>query len=210
MNYKIEEIFPIVQKITEKYTGKASTSVTYEKAQQLMGAIIYCIQEYETSLTEVDITHNADVEKAVIKTAIKSETITAEAAYQAGYQCVLDKAWRAKERYDNILTIFDSYGNICCYDTIIKGMPEFFLHYDAKFSPQDHILTLDYPLIGDVQGLQGIDLIYYYLESIWLEQKLLSLFPKTTVLECLRDYHADYKNLIINIGEVVICKLRKC
>lgn len=47
MQYKTEELIPIVAKLAEKYTAKESTSITYEKAQQLMGAVVYCIREYE-------------------------------------------------------------------------------------------------------------------------------------------------------------------
>ncbi len=38
MDYKIEELVPIVGRLAEKYTGFESTSVTYEKAEQLMEA----------------------------------------------------------------------------------------------------------------------------------------------------------------------------
>ena len=57
INYTMEEMIPIVAKLTEQYTGHESTSVTYETANQLMGAVIYCIREYETAsdLQEVEI-----------------------------------------------------------------------------------------------------------------------------------------------------------
>ena len=38
---------PIVAELADKYTGKESTSITYEKARQLMEAVLYCIHEYE-------------------------------------------------------------------------------------------------------------------------------------------------------------------
>ena len=37
MDYKMEELLPIVSELAQKYTGYESTSVTYEKAQMLMG-----------------------------------------------------------------------------------------------------------------------------------------------------------------------------
>ena len=43
MNYEMEELVPLVGKLEEKYTGHESTSITYEKAEQLMEAVIYCI-----------------------------------------------------------------------------------------------------------------------------------------------------------------------
>lgn len=45
MTYKMEELLPVVGKLAEKYTSFESTSVTYEKAEQLMGAVLYCIRE---------------------------------------------------------------------------------------------------------------------------------------------------------------------
>ena len=44
-DYTMEELLPVVAALTAKYTGNESTSVTYEKAEQLMGAVVYCIQE---------------------------------------------------------------------------------------------------------------------------------------------------------------------
>ncbi len=40
--------FPVVARLTKRYTGIESSSVTYEKANQLMGAVIYCIREIES------------------------------------------------------------------------------------------------------------------------------------------------------------------
>lgn len=45
MEYEIEELVPIVATLAEKYTSKESSSITYEKAQQLMEAVLYCIRE---------------------------------------------------------------------------------------------------------------------------------------------------------------------
>ena len=40
VNYEMEELVPIVGKLAEKYTAFESTSVSYEKAEQLMGAVL--------------------------------------------------------------------------------------------------------------------------------------------------------------------------
>ena len=44
MHYEMEELIPIVGRLAEKYTANESTSVTYEKAEQLMGAVLYCMR----------------------------------------------------------------------------------------------------------------------------------------------------------------------
>ena len=47
MNYEMEELLPVVGRLAEKYTSFENTSMTYEKAEQLMGAVLYCIREME-------------------------------------------------------------------------------------------------------------------------------------------------------------------
>ncbi len=42
--YDMNDLVPIVAMLTEKYTGNDSSSVTYEKANQLMEAVVYCIR----------------------------------------------------------------------------------------------------------------------------------------------------------------------
>ncbi len=43
---RMEELLPLMEELTKKYTSGESTSVTYEKAQELMEAVLYCIWEY--------------------------------------------------------------------------------------------------------------------------------------------------------------------
>ena len=50
MDYGMSELVPIVGKLAEKYTGHEHTSISYEKAEQLMEAVLYCICETEKML----------------------------------------------------------------------------------------------------------------------------------------------------------------
>jgi hypothetical protein len=45
MKYSQEELMPVVAKLAARYTSNESTSISYDKARQLMGAVIYCIKE---------------------------------------------------------------------------------------------------------------------------------------------------------------------
>lgn len=49
MDYQMEELLPIVSELAQKYAGYESTSITYEKAQSLMEAVLFCLNEYNTS-----------------------------------------------------------------------------------------------------------------------------------------------------------------
>lgn len=194
MEYSLEELLPIVKMLSEKYTGKESTSITYESAEQLMEAVLYCIAENEIEDGGLDSTEvrNPRAQKK------------AEEAYETGYQFVLKKVMQVKAVYEGFIGDFKSYGNRNYYDTIVKGIPAFFTYYDAKFNPQDQILTLDYPTIDSPVNLCGVDAIYRYVTDIQLEQLFLKAFPEAYIRKALEDYHDNYEELYENICTIVL------
>lgn len=189
--YKEEELIPIVAELAEKYTGKSSTSITYEKAHQLMEAVLYCIHECET----------ADENR------LKGQKENAKQLYDAGYAIILEKANQLRSMYNDLINFFQSYGNICLSDTIVKGIPEFFKWYDARYAPQETILTLDYPILSDISMLSGIDAVWEYLRCIYLEQMFLGCLPFTYVWQALNDYSEEHEQLIENICYMVLAKM---
>lgn len=199
-HYKMEELLPIVAKLTEKYTSKESSSVTYETARTLMNAVLYCIKE-EAS---------AEVVSENTGTSLKTEISDAKSAYEEGYRMVVQKTVRAKELFERINKNFRAYGNRSYYDTVIKGMPAFFLNYDARFNPQDHILTLDYPTIMQLDGLCGVDAIERYLYFVSFEQLFMGAFPEEVIVDVLTRYHRGYKGLFINICSIVLRSVIGC
>ena len=192
MDYEIEELVPLVKTLAQKYTCLESTSITYEKARQLMEAVLYCIHEAEQN-TEYPLTGH--------------EKLPAGQMYETGVQCVREKATKALEMYNNILPNFYSYKNECLYDTFINGIPEFFRYYDYRFEPQNTILTLDYPILKDISQYSGIDKIYEFIKCIALEQRFLSLLPDDLVHRALSKYDSRYTLMIENICGITLMSL---
>lgn len=193
MNYTMEELVPVVAELTKKAVGYESSSITYEKAEQYMGAVIYCIQESEKD-------NGTDGKETRV---VSGEQFGAAEAYAHGYQCVLDKVKRSMELYHSILEKFEAYGNECLYDTFIKGIPEFFKWYDVRFCPQDTILTLDYPTFEKNQENTGIDAIYTFLKCMEIEQSFLGRLDRRFVKDVLEAYSNDTKNMIENLCVIV-------
>lgn len=188
MDYEMEELVPIVGKLAEKYTSHESTSITYEKAEQLMGAVLYCIHElWESSGNAPSL----------------NEKIPAQRAYEIGAEYVEKKTEEALDLYNRILPEFCHYENKCLYDTFVKGIPEFFKWYDIQFEPQNTILTLDYPILKDISEYTGIDKIFEFIKSIGLEQKFLKLFPAGYVINILSKDNRNWKESMDNICEIV-------
>lgn len=200
MDYQMEELVPIVAELAGKYTAGESTSVTYEKAEQLMGAVLYCIretwQQKENAMGPSDAMASPD-------SIVPGGGMGALQAYEAGVRLVERKVKMALELYNEMIPDFNSYGNKCLYDTFVKGIPEFFKWYDVRFEPQNTILTLDYPVREDLSGYSGIDRIYAYLLCIRREQELLRGFPEEEVRDALYRYHGAYEDLVENICEMV-------
>ena len=198
MKYSQEELLPVVAKLAARYTSNESTSISYDKARQLMGAVIYCIEEYEnaaTGLRDLIAAHT---------------TVSADTAYRQGYDLLVEKVKKIQQEYNLMMKEFQYYGNRCCYDTFQKGMPEFFLYYDARFHPMNHILTLDYPVLVSLELRCGADLMEVYVRSAYLEQSFLQKLPAKYILHVLSAYSGDYEELIINIASIVIRNVLGC
>ena len=188
MDYEMEELVPIVGKLAEKYTSHESTSITYEKAEQLMGAVLYCIHElWESSGNAPSL----------------NKKLSAQRAYEMGAAYVREKTGKALDLYNRILPEFCHYENKCLYDTFVKGIPEFFKWYDVQFEPQNTILTLGYPLLKDISEYTGIDKIFEFIKSIGLEQKFLKLFPAGYVINILSKDNRNWQESMDNICEIV-------
>lgn len=188
MEYEMEELIAIVGRLAEKYNAHESTSMTYEKAEQLMEAVLYCIHETKQFGDNF---------------MVSEENMPIQRVYEIGAVYVEEKVKKALDLYNEMLPTFVYYGNHCLYDTFIKGMPEFFKWYDMQFEPQNTILTLDYPVLKDISGYIGIDKVYEFIVCIYLEQKFLHIFPGDYIINILLKYNRKYKDMIENICEIV-------
>lgn len=188
MDYKMEELVPIVGKLAEKYTAKESTSIPYEKAEQLMGAVLYCIRQWRETGGSLPAFN---------------EKIPAQRAYEIGATCVEEKTKKALHLYHALMPEFCHYESQCLYDTFVKGIPEFFKWYDIQFEPQNTILNLDYPVLQDISEYTGVDKILEFLNAIRLEQKFLKAFPKDYVTKILSKHNRAWKESMDNICETV-------
>ncbi|MCR4807097.1 MAG: DUF6179 domain-containing protein [Lachnospiraceae bacterium] len=186
--YDPSELILIVAELTDMYTRGESTSVTYEAAQHLMEAVLYCIREAEQ----------------ISGTQLKSAgSMDARSMYEAGFREVNAKVERTKEKYKALISSFSSYGNRNLNDTVLKAIPGFFKLYSPRFSPQDTIITMDYPTTVPVEGKTGIDAIEEYVDRIAEEQRFLASFPPGYVESVLRSYTPDYRDHFFNLTEIV-------
>ena len=191
MEFEMEELVPSVGKLARLYTGAESTSITYERAEALMEAVLYCIHELELA------------GEGQIAVAGHKGKMTAADAYEAGAALVKEKTRAALELYTGILNEFNDFGNRCLRDTFVKGLPQFFGRYDVRFRPQDEILTLDYPVLRDISGYEGIDKVYEFIRCVGMEQRFLGRFCGGAAKHILSRYQGDYRDMIDNVCGIV-------
>ncbi len=187
MEYQSEELIPLVAELAEAYTGYEHSSITYEKAEMLMGAVLYCINEC----------------RGQGGGQVSAGKMPAGEAYRIGQKIVIQKVKKLHSLYNDLVLDLRDYGLECLRDTIFKGIPQFLLRYDVRYAPQETLLTLDYPVLEDLHALSGVDAVLAYVECICEEQKTLRGYEDGYILEALRAYHPEYEILVENICSIV-------
>lgn len=191
MDYQMEELLPIVSELAQKYAGFESTSITYEKAQSLMEAVLFCLSEYNNSYTN----------------SLVHRDISVKEQYNIGAKLLFEKVEDIRKIFNEISFQFEDFGVKCLYDTVQKGIPQFLKWYDIKFCPQDAIITLDYPLLTDCSSLKGADAVYKYIRAIQTEQLFLGVFDRNYVMSVLEKNNSEYRDMIENICSIVLTNI---
>jgi len=191
MEYNLEELTPILIKLSQKYTSFDSTSISYSTAEQLMGAITYCL----------------DMASQGEDYSLSTSKLPLEELYEKGLAAVNEKTKQALAEYNQLMKNFKTYNVVVLKDTVRTGLFEFFKHYDTRFKPQDTILTLDYPVLYDLSDKKGINAIAPYIKCITIEQRFLSRFPREMIAHILNSRCKAYRLLFDNIVESVLGQL---
>lgn len=191
MDDHMEELLSIVSELAQKYAGYESTSITYEKAQSFMEAVLFCLNEYKSSCTN----------------GLLKRDLSIKEQYKTGAKLLYEKVKDIRKIFNEISFRFEDFGVKCLYDTVQKGIPEFLKWYDIKFCPQDRILTLDYPILTDCSSLTGADAIYHYIQAIRTEQIFLGGFDRNYVISVLKKYNPEYGDMIENICSILLTNI---
>lgn len=191
VEYSMEELLPIVAGLAEKYTANESTSISYERAEQLMEAVLYCIKQCNNQCNKR-------------KQLLSKEGLSAAVAYKQGYEYLIEISKRTQQLYNEMIIDFNSYGNENYHATVTLAIPEFFKRFDVRFAPQETLITMDYPTIRPITDCGGMDAISKYVECIACEQRFLRALPENYVCEVLYQFQADYRKQFYNICKVVL------
>lgn len=186
------DLYTLLAKQVNRYTSGDSTSVTIERAQQLLQSICYCISVYLKSAEDVDLQLKA----------LNEETI--ESMFNKGQNLIKACLKKSKGLLEDLQKNALSVDNYAYKDTIFKGIPDFFYRYDYRYETAETSGSIDYPLSKDDMDLSGIEYIAEYLEHITMENDFCNKFSHESIESLLMGYGEAYKEDLINIYELVL------
>ena len=193
------QILELLDERVYKYNGSDSTSIRKEILEEISNSNNYTISIYLKTFINPD---------EAIKT-LKEKGL--KIAYQEGRKRIdrmlnIIRLMYIKVKENKLNIENDTYN-----DTIIGGIKGFLKIYDPDFKAQDMKITADYPLYNNlIEKLDGVEFIKEYLNSIYLENIFCKKFSEEKIKYLLYGYSHDYKELIINIFEIVLLEVIAC
>ena len=198
VNFQMQ-ILQLMDEIVYKYNGVDSSSIRKEIMEDISNSNIYTISIYLKSFRNPD---------EAIK-SIKEQGL--EIAYQEGRKKIDKMLNIIRLMYIKVKQNKLNIENATYNDTIIGGIQGFLKIYNPDFKAQDMKITADYPLYNNLIGkLEGVESIKEYLSSIYLENLFCKKFSEEKIKYLLYGYSQDYKELIINIFEIVLLEVIAC
>ena len=198
VNFQMQ-ILQLMDEIVYKYNGVDSSSIRKEIMEDISNSNIYTISIYLKSFRNPD---------EAIK-SIKEQGL--EIAYQEGRKKIDKMLNIIRLMYIKVKQNKLNIENATYNDTIIGGIQGFLKIYNPDFKAQDMKITADYPLYNNLIGkLEGVEFIKEYLSSIYLENLFCKKFSEEKIKYLLYGYSQDYKELIINIFEIVLLEVIDC
>lgn len=186
-----------------KYNGMDNSSVRKEIVEEINKSNYYTISIYLKKF------NNPDDALEKIKSSNLNE-LYYNGRKQIDRMLNIIRVIYAKVKQNKLKTNNQTYN-----DTIIGGIQGFLKIYDPDFKAHDIKITADYPLYNNLIGkLDGVEFIKEYIYSFYLENEFCGIFLDKKIERLLYAYSEDYKDLIINIFEIVLfeaiaCKLVK-
>ena len=193
------QVLQLLDERVYKYNGVENSSIRKEVVEEISNSNNYTISIYLKTFRNPDDAIKILKEKGV------------EIAYQEGRKKIdkilnIIRVMYIKVKQNKLNIENDTYN-----DTIIDGIQGFLKIYEPDFKAQDMKIIADYPLYNNLIGkLDGVEFIKEYLSSLYLENLFCKKFSEEKIKYLLYGYSHDYKELIINIFEIVLLEVIAC
>ena len=182
----MSRLWSLLAKQTERYTMGQSTSVTVETAQELLASL------WHTLAVALDETH-------IPYTRLLTDDLLP--VVQRGQTILQDKLARTKRLWEAVCQTAPEIQNFYYMDTL-RGIGDYFQHYDLYFFSHQIPPRIDYPLLMPVsEALQGLTYTERYLKHMLAENLILHQFETAEVIRLLKAVAPDYQGFYLNLCE---------
>ena len=189
----------LLDEIVYKYNGLDSSSIRKEILEDIANSNIYTISIYLKTFKNPD-----EAVKEIKEKGLKN-------IYYSGRKKIDRMLNVIRVIYIKVKQNMLEIENDTYHDTIIGGIQGFLKVYDPDFKAQDMKITADYPLYNNLIGkLDGVEFIVEYLNSIYLENIFCKKFSEEKIRYLLYGHSHDYKELIINVFEIILLEVIAC
>lgn len=194
------QLLKLLDKIVYKYNGTESSSIRKEILEEISNSNIYIIEIYLKTFNYPD-----DAVRTIKDKGINFIYLEGRKRIEKLLNVIRVYYIKIKENKLNL-------ENMIYEDTILGGIKGFLKIYDPDFDAQDMKITADYPLFNNnyIRNLQGVEFVEKYVKSLYLENKFCKMFSEEKIKYLLSGYSTRYKELIINIFEIVLLEIYAC
>lgn len=178
-----------------KYNHGSGSSIRTEKAESILESMLYCVSVYLQSVPDA---------------ALEVRNTSGAELFQLGLREVENLVNKSKTLYREVLASRIPTDLIVYNETLDLGIPAFFQNYNPEFAAQENVVLteFDYPLLHPVSSQRGVLYVKSYLEELKKENELCAGYSKNHIRAVLlvhgRKYHLDYRELLVNIPEVLL------
>lgn len=172
-----------------KYTGIDSTSISVEKAQDILESLLYTI--------EISIEEGATREEILFgelsEFVDRGQTILKERIELVGVE------WKLLcQELPKIQNVY--------YNSTIMNIGQFFKNYNIYYESHRIPCSIDYwPLCPVPENNRGITYIAEYIRRIQIENDFLNFFDPEKVVRVYKRFIPDYPEMLFNLCEPVLC-----
>ena len=191
--YSFTQMLPVLMKLSKMYVD--GTSLSYNKARQLMSAVSFCIKKGISADT----------------TPVTDKLPDAMTMYNAGKNVLREQHKYIKTLASKLSGVFFDYGiryvRHGVYEDIIADIEK----TDLIFSPHMLYKEPEYTMLGDISSLYGTDRLEGYIKCAITEWTFLSKFDTAAVTELLERTSKNYRETFFdNICETVLQQAVGC
>ena len=182
----MSRLLSLLARQTERYTMGESTSVTVETAQELLASL------WHTLTVAMDETHTPYA---------RLLTDDLLPVVKRGQTILQDRLAKTKRLWEAVCKTAPGIQNFYYVDTL-RGIGDYFQHYDLYFFAHQQPPCIDYPLLMPVsESLQGLTYTEQYLKHMLAENLILHQFEAAEVICLLKAVAPDYQGFYLNLCE---------